>query len=226
MALDLSAGIRGGLGVANFKGGGVDVTGVVPFDNKPLIGMTGGVALNVKFNDIIGAEIDALYSMKGSKAEGDNSGIYYDLSAGGWGIVDTKAERKYTLNYLDVPVLVKFLVPLKAPVKPAFFMGPSFNLLLKSEMSEHIDSTYYDSTHSVLDTQAVTDSLEDRKSLTKPLQIGLTVGASAEMAMGPGDIVLDLRYSFGLADIYKKDSKLASLLNSHIAIMAGYNYRF
>jgi hypothetical protein len=226
LAVDLSAGIKGGLGIANFKGGGVDVTGVVPFKNKPLLGLTGGIALNAKFTDIIGAELDVLYCMKGSKAECNTSGIYYDLSTGGWGIVDTKAERKYTLNYIDIPVLVKFLVPLQAPVKPAFFMGPSFNLLLSSKMNEHIDSTYYDSLHSVKDTQAVMDSLEDRKSSTKSLQFGLVVGASAEMKMGPGDIVFDLRYSFGLADIYKKDSNLSSLLNSHFAILVGYNYKF
>jgi hypothetical protein len=224
-AFDLSAGVRGGLGIANFKGGGVDVTGVVPFDNKSLLGVTGGLALNANFSDIIGAEIDILYCQKGSKAEGSNSETYYDFISGTSGIVETKAERKYTLTYVDVPVLVKFLVPLEAPVKPAFFMGPSFNLMLKSERSEHIDSTYYDSLH-VFDRQVVLDSIEDRKGSTKPLQIGLTVGASAETALGPGAVVFDIRYSFGLADIYKKDSNLASLLNSHLVIMAGYNYRF
>jgi hypothetical protein len=66
----------------------------------------------------------------------------------------------------------------------------------------------------------------DRKSSTTSLGIGLVVGASAEMAMGPGNIVLDVRYSFGLSDIYKKDSGLASLQNTNFAVMVGYNYKF
>jgi hypothetical protein len=70
------------------------------------------------------------------------------------------------------------------------------------------------------------DSTLDRKSSTKPLDMGLVVGVSAEMEMGPGDFVVDVRYSFGLSDIYKKDSRLASLQNTHFAVMVGYNYKF
>jgi len=227
-AVDLSAGIKAGLGIANFKGSGVNVTGVVPYTNNSLLGAAGGCALNVKFTDIIGAEVDVLYSMKGSKAEGTNSWQGYDFNFPGVLLtIVTTAEQKYTINYLDIPVLVKFLVPLQGRVKPAFFMGPSFNMLLSSKMNQVIDSSFFDSTGiTVIKAPVSIDSTMDRKSSSKPLDVGLVVGASAEMEMGPGDVVVDVRYSFGLSDIYKKDSWLASLQNTHFAIMVGYNYKF
>ena len=231
MALDLSAGIKGGLGITNFKGSGINVTGVVPYTNKDLLGLAGGLALNAKFTDIFGAEIDFLYCMKGSKAEGKNSIQGYDFNFPSELLTTTTtAEQKYTINYLDIPVLVKFLVPLEGKVKPAFFMGPSFNMLISSKMNQKtvVDTSFLNDTTgiTVVHSPVSVDSTIDRKSSSKPLDIGLVVGASAEMEMGPGDIVIDVRYSFGLSDIYKKDSFLASLQNTHFALMVGYNYRF
>lgn len=231
MAVDFSAGLKGGLGIAGFKGSGVDVTSVVPYKNSPLLGAAVGCALNVKFTGIIGAEVDVLYSMKGSKAKGNDRWQGYDFRFPDSLLTTvTTADQKYTINYLDIPVLVKFLVPLEGKVKPAFFMGPSFNVLLSSKMNQVItldSSLTADTSHITVNKPPVSiDSTMDRKSSTKSLDMDLVVGASAEMEMGPGAVVVDVRYSIGLSDIYKKDSFLASLQNTHFAVLVGYNYRF
>lgn len=229
MAVDFSAGIKGGLGIADFKGSGVNVIGVVPYQNAPLLRATGGIALNAEFSNIIGAEIDILYAMKGSQAEGSNSAHVFDFWTGTMKTITAEAEQKYTLNYLDIPVLVKFLIPLESKVKPAFFMGSSLNILLASKMNQRIDSAFFDSTGTMPDTSRLPvaiDTTYDRKSSTKPLDVDLVIGASVAWEMGPGNIVIDVRYSFGFSDFYKKDLSLASLQNTHFALLVGYNYRF
>jgi hypothetical protein len=206
MALEMSAGVKGGLALANMTGKDATQAGA---DKKMLLGADAGGVFNINFMPMFGAELDLLYSMKGVKyTASDGSGV----------------EEKGKLAYLDIPLLAKFIVPMEGVLKPTVFVGPSFGILLssKDEVSGTGDPTL--------------DGTTDEKEHTKSLDIGLVAGVGAEIGVGSGNLLVDVRYSMGFSTAAKltdaekaagaTDADIPEMKNSVIAIMVGYAFKF
>ncbi len=66
-----------------------------------------------QFSPMFAIQPEAYYTMKGATDKMDFQGTTVDLT--------------YTLDYIEIPVLVKFLIPIQGSgVKPAIFAGPFF----------------------------------------------------------------------------------------------------
>jgi hypothetical protein len=76
----------------------------------------GGISASYNFNDHLGVGLDVLYSNQGQKYKGTQSGISYTAKA--------------TLNYLKLPLLLRFSSDPNPFVQFNVFLGPQFSFLL------------------------------------------------------------------------------------------------
>lgn len=105
-------GIKGGLNYSNnFDSKGDKFTA----DTK--VGFAGGGFMSIPFTQLLGFQVEAMYSQKGYKEVGEYLGSVYTLTR--------------TTDYLDIPLLVA--------VKPAkyltIFAGPQYSYLMKQKES-------------------------------------------------------------------------------------------
>lgn len=158
--LGISKGLIGGLNMASLSG--ADVSS----DAKSVTGYAGGLFLEINIPGPLSIEAEALYSMKGSKIAFNN-----------YTITDN-----YT--YVDIPVLLKYFLPIPA-VRTYLYVGPSYSILLSAKRKTEGSS--------------VTNSDVDVKDFMTKNDIGAVVG----LGVGFSVLRVDARYSLGLSTIDK-----------------------
>jgi len=109
----------------------------------------------------------------------------------------------FNLSYLDIPVLAKWTPAVQGEVKPFLFAGPSIGLLLSAEAEMDGDTM-------------------DMKDNTSGLDLGLVIGAGADMVINGHKINGDIRYDMGLSTL--DDAGDAKIYNSVISLMVGYGF--
>src|SRR5690606_4191712 len=103
-------GIMAGVNLASL--GGDDITDV---DNRT--GVMGGIYVTFHLTSTFGIQPEAIYSQRGA-----------DVGDG----VDVDATIK--MDYIDIPVLLRFDIPVVGPIQPFFVAGPSFGFQSKCAM--------------------------------------------------------------------------------------------
>jgi hypothetical protein len=178
----LKFGAKAGLNIANIGGDDADNT-----DSK--IGLVLGGLMSYQFSDMFAVQPEVLYTMKGATDEG--GGTEYTLS----------------LNYIEIPVLLKFLIPIQGSgsIVPAIYAGPSiaFNVSAESESESQGRTT--------------TTDLDDWVS---SVDFGLAFGGSIAFDIGSANqIGADVRYTLGLSSV--EDAGLdADIKNNVFSITA------
>lgn len=124
---------------------------------------------------------------------------------------------EYKFSYLEIPVLLKFKIPIPGNIKPAIFAGPyaAFNI-----NAREIETEYGE-----------TDET-DLKEFVKKMDYGLVFGGCLEYKLGFGKLILDIRYNLGLVNAMKYLKILTSgvmddddsVKNRYFAIMAGFSF--
>lgn len=157
----ITYGPKAGLTLANLYGDDNSET-----DSK--IGFAGGGFLSIQASDQIVIQPELLYTTKGAKF--DTLGL----------------ELKLKLNYIEVPILIKWMFPTEGTVKPSLFIGgaPAFLASAKAEVS--------------VGGAAVEADIKD---ITKSFDFGVIVGGGLDFAAGSGTFAIDVRYTLGLTSI-------------------------
>lgn len=88
------------------------------------------------------------------------------------------------LDYLEVPVLLRFTLPGAGPIRLRALAGPSFGLKVKESLR----------------TSGIV-SLATDSDLLKSSDVGIALGAGAVLADGPAHWTLEGRYTFGVTNI-------------------------
>jgi Outer membrane protein beta-barrel domain len=140
----------------------------VPQGNSSRTGFLIGGFMSYKFAPFFGLEPEIFYSAKGAT-----------------GSVGTGESYTIALNYFEVPVLLKFYVPLApgTPVNLNVFAGPDFNF----NVSSSLDETVSGQTNN-------TDISND----VSGFDFDVVFGAGVGFKVGITDLIFDLRYSLGL----------------------------
>jgi hypothetical protein len=116
------------------------------------------------------------------------------------------ADKSYLgLTYLDIPILAKLCIPVSASIKPALYAGPSLGFILSTTMDDGTTS----------------DDAESIQNFDFGLSFGGEIGFPVEM-LG-GDVLLDLRYTFGLSNVAA--SYHYTIRNSNFSILLGYAFK-
>ncbi|HSG27926.1 MAG TPA: porin family protein [Candidatus Krumholzibacterium sp.] len=200
-ALGLNFGVKAGLMMSNVDEvpDGWDSPAL---DKAFRTGFVGGVFVNMPLAGGFSIQPELLYAMKGARFEGDG------------GEVTAK------FDYLMVPVLAKFELPLGGILKPCIFAGPSisFNIGSDVEIGEEGGPSY---------TVDFSDAINN-------VDYGFVLGAGFGVGLGAGTLTFDLRYEMGLAkvieggeikiDDYIEEVGEEDATQYNIAFMAGFSF--
>ncbi len=170
-------GLKGGLNLANFSG---DIE-----NNKSMVAFGGGVFGKITPSPTICIQPEVLFMQKGAED-------------------DVEGGEKLKLNYIEVPVLVKYMIPTEGNINPSIFAGPAVSFLMSADYGD-----------------------EDMKDYIKSVDFGLAFGAGADIAIGDGGgkVTFDGRYTLGLSNINDADdSDEISVKNGVITFMVGYAF--
>lgn len=153
-------GLIGGVNGAKVIGSDANI---VP-DWKDRISFQGGVFLTIGLGRFLAIEPEVLYTIKGAKTEYTESDVTYS------GVL------KY--DYLEIPLLLKFRLPLGI-LTPYVFAGPSVGILLKDAVLEITGDS----------------GTTDEPIVTSKLDYGAVFGGGLELGRS---LRLDVRCSYGL----------------------------
>jgi hypothetical protein len=179
----MQLGVKAGLNLANLSGDDIS-------DTDARTGFAGGLFFMYQFNDMFAIQPEAYYSMKGATDKGSFEGYSYE------------AELK--LDYLEIPLLLKFLIPIKdSNVRPTVFAGPSFgfNMSAKSKV------------------EAGGQTFEQDIEYVASTDFGLVFGGGIGFPVGNGELGFDIRYILGLStidDSSEKDDVKNGVLNFNL----------
>jgi hypothetical protein len=214
-------GLKGGVNLADMAGDGWVVLAAeaeTTVDHKFSLGFGGGVFAQVPLGQSgLLLQPEALFIVKGYKRETGGSDITHTAK---W-------------NYIEVPVLVKYSIPMQGKISPNLFAGPfaAFNIGGKITFG-NIPASEEDG-YEYLDIDNI-----------KALDFGITFGGGLDFAVGPaGKLTFDVRYTMGLTDAFDDvtaeeaanlgentgmlvddDRRGLKLENSDIRFMVGYAF--
>jgi hypothetical protein len=161
----MQAGLKAGLNIANLSGDDIDSP-----DSKT--GFAGGAFFTYQFSPMFAIQPEVYYSMKGATDKMDFNGATVDLT--------------YTLDYIEIPVLFKLLIPLQgSSIKPSIFAGPSLGINTTAKIKAEYQG------------ESEEEDIEDVKSTDLGLQFGGGIG----FPVGKGELGVDIRYILGLSTI-------------------------
>lgn len=104
---------------------------------------------------------------------------------------DGGATLKLNLDYIEVPVLVKYNIPVQGQIAPNLFAGPVVGILTTAKQKYEFDG----------DEEEL-----DVKEFLKSTDFSLCLGGGVDIMMGTsGVLTLDLRYELGLTNILDED---------------------
>ncbi|MCF8370587.1 MAG: PorT family protein [Bacteroidales bacterium] len=191
--------------------------------NGQLLSYHAGVVTNVSITRQFSVQAEFLYSKKGHRLNYQEDTI--ELNIDGY--------EKYILNYVEVPVLLKLSF---GPDEVRGFVnaGPYWGKWLGGKTKTKIDyiiageSSEVDETHEIdFDADYLDTDFQANQS-----DFGLIIGGGFMYEAGPGNLLIDFRYTMSLRDINDwKDSSLkpegySELKNRVFSISFGYLFWF
>lgn len=184
-----SAGPRIGLNLSTF---GMDAK---DYTLRP--GVTAGAFLMYSSLNHFGISGDLLYSQMGAK--------YADPA-------NSQANSfKQRINYLEVPIALRYFLTLSGNFRPNVFFGPSFGFKLNAKRTNYI-------------SQGVAQPDFDSSAEFRSMDLGLIAGFQLNFK-GLAErqrFLIDARYRYGLSDITLNDSR--NVNNSTITLTLGYGF--
>ena len=168
-------------------------------------GFAGGISASYNFNDHLGVGLDVLYSNQGQKYKGTKSGTTYTAKA--------------TLNYLKLPLLLRFNSDPNSVVQFNAFLGPQFSFLLsykdRAEANVSFLGTNITNIREVSGKEMIitTGNTSTEEELTAPIYKSFLPGAVLGFGIGikPTDallISLHIRADYAFGDAENKDAKI------------------
>ncbi|MBU0984429.1 MAG: PorT family protein [candidate division Zixibacteria bacterium] len=177
-------GFKAGLNLANHHGSDKD-------DNHSTrTGFAFGAFMTYAFSPQFAVQPEVLYTQKG-----------YEWDDGVW----TETGK---FDYIEIPVLVKFNIPMDGHLEPTFYAGPAVGILMNAKVDWETEGE---------------SGTEDVKDSTKSIDFGVAFGGGFNMAMGAQTLTFDVRYILGLAKIDDRTDP-ADVKNAVFEFMLGFGF--
>lgn len=122
-------------------------------------------------------------------------------------------DMAFKVDYVEVPVLLVLPLTMNTGFAPYVFGGPSFAFEIGCRTETNIGDTEVDEE----DCDSPGADLFERKKT----DIGVTAGAGLEFPLGPGALLIEGRYNWGLSNL--ADETGLSVKSRTGAVLAGYS---
>lgn len=162
-------------------------------DTKTLTAFTGGGFINFPLGPLQ-LQPELMYITKGTKIE------------------DVGGEGKWKLSYVEIPVLLVLPLMQGASFSPYVLGGPAFAFEAACEL-EFSDG----------EVSGSIDCDEGEDLPRKKFDVGGMFGLGFALPAGPGSILIEGRYNFGLIDISDSDVEDESLKHRSGQVLVGYS---
>ena len=162
--------------------------------NDRRLGFLGGGFTVLPVGGPLAVQIEALFSQKGAKLE----------------IEEQNLEAALELDYLDVPVMLRFQGPASGSTRLHIFGGPAIGYRMGARRKLSDGSSEF--------TQGVVENIEDE---IERFDLGIVAGAGVDIGRR---IVVDARYSWGIRAINKDTSDGVEIKNRVFSIMGGVRF--
>jgi|GEM_PF-1256477 len=164
-------GAKGGLSMTGVTGKTIDVPNsyIRNTDKDWLMRGTGGFFALYSLNRDIYFQGDLLYTMKGGEA----THVYSDSG------VSHKEMYNYQFDYIELPIVIKYVLEQEESFKPSIFTGPQFGYMVN-------DLIKIDSSHSPVKEYTL-------KNVNK-FDFSWVFGIDANIPLETGRMMLDVRY--------------------------------
>ena len=182
-------------------------------DNKYSPGFIGGGTLVMSFpgQQMFSIESGLFFQMKGGKTEikmlgtdteGNLTGVFRD-------------ERRWKLNYLTVPLLVRASL-YTGGLQPYVKAGPEFGILVSSKYERHSETP----------GQSPSPTTEiDMKDWSNSTDLALLFGAGLQFETGSAAFFAELSYSHSLTDVWEtRNVSNETLKNRVVGLSAGVRF--
>jgi hypothetical protein len=143
--------------------------------------------------------------------------IYYSIRGGDASetFLFERIKFKVRINYLEFPLLLKYEIPLKGRFIPELFLGPYAALKLSAKKHKEISG------------KKETTDLEN----VKTFDYGVVFGGGIEVNIGSGQLILEIRSSYGLNNIMTMPEGFIRLYddkdfvrNFSFSVLTGYKF--
>ena len=194
-AQKISGGFKAGINLASWHGDDVeDMTGG---DLKRKLGFCGGGFIGFGFGNVVVLQPEVLYSQKGARQRVE--------------FLDEVVKVWYKVNYLEIPVCVKLMIPVRGKVKPNLSLGPYFGLMITDPRGK-------------IEVNGLT--MEEDLEGVKDIDFGVALGGGVDIGLGKGAIVVDVRYTLGLTTIIEEElfEEHVDLKNNAFSFLLGYSF--
>ncbi|MBC7572215.1 MAG: PorT family protein [Spirosoma sp.] len=183
-----SAGPRVGLTYSTFAGDAQN------FSSKP--GISAGAFLMYSSLNHFGISGDVLYSQRGAKYNVPGPVVNSD---------------KRTVNYLEIPIALRYFLTLKGNFRPNVYFGPALAFKLNAKQSSIIENGRAQATR-------------DISSEFRPVDLGVLAGFQLNWpGLGTAQrFLIDARYTYGLSDITTNNN--LRINNSAFTLSLGYGF--
>lgn len=191
-------------------------------------GFHGGVEMNYKFLKQLSVQLDALFSVQG----GIKNQI--DVIDDGSGLITTNTiEDKTTLNYVQVPLMINYEIPIKKKRLVPYRTGESKTSLrlyaggyFAYGLSGTTETTFTTVTKNSADPAETTttsgpvggsivvDGMDYEILTLNPIDFGVTTGAGLSFDITEKNkLFVDLRYTIGFGNIFNVNQTLVNQIN-------------
>jgi hypothetical protein len=185
VAPHISFGVLAGANFAKISGN--DANGA-----KTRTGFVGGISADVHVAPHLGLEIDGLYSQQGAKENIEGQDVTLHL------------------DYIQLPVLLRYRFPTHTPVRPFIVLGPSVGFRVKCELTASSDSATCDDNFS--------ESAESVNA--KSVDVSGTVGAGLGFKLGKEELSISARYNMGFTKAFQN----SDWKNRVFSVLAGISF--
>jgi opacity protein-like surface antigen len=132
--------------------------------------------VNIPYNERISFQPELSFLQRGHRDSENEMGFRYESSM--------------TLNYLEIPLLVRYSFPTNGKISPAITAGPTVGFLLGMSAWEKLNG--------------VKEEI-DYSEFYRTTSFGIVLGAGVEYALPLGKVMFDIRYDLGLSNLIDGD---------------------
>lgn len=200
----VAIGPKVGANFANVTGD--DVTGT---DMK--VGFAFGGVAAFRLHEMWSIMPEAFYSMQGAKEKDE----YIVVEQVDGPPLFGDADLTTSLDYVRIPVFVKFTIPTNSNISPYLFGGPEFAFKVRCKTKVE------GKTEDLAGLSETVDCDEVIPGTIKSFDFGLGFGGGVGFLVGSGMLAIDARYGLGLEDIVDVTGG-ADVKNSNIQIAVSY----